>query len=514
MAGNTITMSQLKQILQFIAQGYSVKRIVRETGTSRNTIKGYLRIIKDKAINLEAILKLDDPGIEQSLRVTHQSEQTRRRDFIARLDLLVKELEHPHVTKQLLWEEYKRDNPQGYQYSQFCYYLQLYDKSSRAVLVGHHEAGDKLYVDFTGDKLHYVDRSSGEIISCEAYVTTLGYSNYTTVVATHSQKKEDVIAATVRSLELIGGSPKAIVPDNLKAAITKAHRYEAQVNETFLDMANYYGMVVLPTRPAKPKDKAKVERSVSITYQRIFAVLRKQTFYSLQELNEALQQQAAVLNNRIMQQHDCSRSVLLDRDERALLRPLPQEPYQVRQHLVLTVQANCHIYISKEKRYYSVPYRYIGFKVQVIISSTLVRIYYQGTCVATHAANHPQKYSTVTAHLPSHHQIVLKGMNEQSLKEQAGAIGASVLQVIEKVLQTSTHPEQAYKSCQGILALTKKTSKEILIESCTIALHFNACTYRHVQRIALGQYANRNYLKQETEPLPSHTNIRGESNYH
>ena len=158
MAGTTITMSQLKQILQFIAQGYSLKRIASETSTSRNTIKGYLRAIKSREINLEETLKLEDPVIEQCLRGSHQSEQSRRRDFMTRLDRLVEELKHPHVTKQLLWEEYKHDNAQGYQYSRFCYYLQLYDKSSRAVLVGHHEPGDKLYVDFTGDKLHYVDR--------------------------------------------------------------------------------------------------------------------------------------------------------------------------------------------------------------------------------------------------------------------------------------------------------------------------------------------------------------------
>jgi transposase len=514
MAGTPIIMSQLKQVLRLLSLGYSIKGIVRETGVSRNTIKGYRGMIESKQINIEEALKMEELQLEQFLRSPVATEKERQRDFMTRLDKLFEELKHPHLTKQLLWEEYKREYPEGYQYSRFCYYLQLYDRSQKAVLVGQHSPGDKLFVDFTGDKLHYVDRSSGEIIACDVFIATLGYSNYTVVTATHSQKKEDVISATVRSLELIGGAPKAIVPDNLKAAITQSNRYEPTINESFLDMANHYAMVVLPARAGKPKDKAKVERSVTITYQRIFAVLRKQTFYSLNELNEALAQQAANLNDRIMQQYDCSRRVMLERDERPLLCPLPDEPYQLKQQLILTVQANCHVYLSMEKRYYSAPYRYIGFKVHVILTSSLVRIYYQGTCVATHARDMPLKYNTVKEHLPSHHQIVLSGINEQSLKERAGAIGAPVLEVIERVLKTSTHPEQAYKSCQGILALIKKTSKEILIQSCTIALQFNACSYRHVQRIALGRYANRDYLQQQQSmPFPSHPNIRGSSHY-
>ncbi len=215
-----------------------------------------------------------------------------------------------------------------------------------------------------------------------------------------------------------------------------------------------------------------------------------------------------------MQQSDHSREVLLERDERPLLRPLPEQAYEIKEHLILTVQQNCHVYFSKQKKYYSAPYRFIGFKVHVIITTSLVRIYYQGECIATHSTEQTSKYNTIRQHLPSHHQLVLSGMNQESLKERARSIGAPVLEVIERVLRNSNHPEQAYKSCQGILVIANKTSKEILLQSCAIALQYNVCTYRNIQRLALGQYANREFpITNTTTQLPVHDNVRGAKNY-
>ncbi len=514
MAGNPIRMSQFKQVLRLISQGQKIKAIARETGISRTTIKRYLRIISSRELNLEELLHMEDLRIEHLLQSPLKTEKERHQDFMLRLDKLQQELQHPHVTKQLLWEEYKREYPDGYQYSQFCHYLQLYDRSQKASFIGTHNPGDKLFVDFTGDKLHYVDRTSGEIIMCEVYVATLGYSNYMAVVATPSQKIEDVIEANVKALEYIGGSPAAIVPDNLKAAVTQANRYEPKINEAFLDMANHYGMAVLPTRAAKPKDKAKVERAVTISYQRIFAPLRKQTFFSLQELNKALQEQTTLLNQRKMQSYECSREVLLERDERLVLKSLPAQRYEIKKQMILTVQRNGHIYLSKDKKYYSAPSKYIGFKVHVIITASLVRLYYQGNCISTHAADTPGKYVTVPDHMASHHRAVKDGMDEQVLKQRASAIGPSVLAVIEEVLKRSIHPEQAYKSCQGILSLAKKASKETLLESCRIALEYHACTYRHVERLAQGRYASREFLQpNNTKSIPDHPNVRGASHY-
>lgn len=418
------------------------------------------------------------------------------------------------MTRQLLWEEYKREYPQGYQYSRFCYYLQRYGRKEQAVLVGEHPAGEKMFIDFTGDKLHFVDRQTGVIVPCDVYVATLGYSNYIFVRATLSQKTEEVIAATVSAVEDFGGSPRAIVPDNMKTAVKRPDRYAPVINEAFLDMANHYSMVVLPARVKKPRDKAKVERSVQIVYQRIFAALRKQTFYSVQELNEALKDQARLLNERTMQQQECSRQVLLERDERAALLPLPKERYEMRYHLQLTLQANSHVYVSRQKKYYSAPYQYIGNKVEVIITTSLVRIYFKGECIATHPVNRSLKYNTQDQHLPSHHQFVRKGMNEQVLKERAAVYGDAVLKVIMQVLQSSHHPEQAFNSCLGILALAKKTSAETLNKSCLIALDFNVCSFKHVQRIAYDQFANRNLpTPAQSTALPAHPNIRGASNY-
>ncbi|MEO7906599.1 MAG: IS21 family transposase [Saprospiraceae bacterium] len=514
MAGNPIRMSQYKQILRLFSQGQKIKAIVRETGISRTTIKRYLRIISSRELNLEELLQMEDLRIEHLLQSPLKTEKERHQDFMMRLDKLQQELQHPHVTKQLLWEEYKREYPDGYQYSRFCYYMQLYDRSQKSSFIGKHNPGDKLYVDFTGDKLHYVDRTSGEIITCEVFVATMGYSNYMAVVATPSQKIEDVIEAHVKAFEYIGGCPAAIVPDNLKSVVQQAHRYEPKINEAFLDMANHYGMVVLPARAGKPKDKAKVERAVTISYQRIFAPLRKQTFYSLQELNTALQEQATLLNQRKMQEYECSREVLLERDERPVLRSLPPQRYQIKKQMILTVQRNNHVYLSKDKKYYSATPQFIGFKVHVIITASLVRLYYQGNCIATHAADQPGKYITVDEHMASHHRAVKEGMDEQVLKQRAASIGLPVLSVIEEVFKRSIHPEQAYKSCQGILSLAKKTSKEILIESCLIALEYQVCTYRNVERLAHGRYASREFLQPDkATSIPDHPNVRGASHY-
>lgn len=514
MAGNPIRMSQFKQILRLFSQKEKIKAMVRETGISRTTIKRYLRIISSRELNLEELLQMDDLRIEHLLQSPLKTEKERHQDFMLRLDKLQRELQHPHVTKQLLWEEYKREYPDGYQYSRFCYYMQLYDRSQKSSFIGKHNPGDKLYVDFTGDKLHYVDRTSGEIIPCEVFVATMGYSNYMAVIATPSQKIEDVVEAQVKALEYIGGCPSAIVPDNLKAAVKQANRYEPQINEVFLDMANHYGMVVLPARAGKPKDKAKVERAVTISYQRIFAPLRKQTFYSMQELNTALQEQTTLLNQRKMQEYECSREVLLERDERPVLRSLPAQRYEIKKQVILTVQRNGHVYLSKDKKYYSAPPQFVGFKVHVIITSSLVRLYYQGNCIATHAADKPGKYITVDEHMASHHRAVKEGMDEQVLKQRAASIGLPVLAVIEEVFKRSIHPEQAYKSCQGILSLAKKTSKEILIESCLIALEYQVCTYRNVERLAHGRYASREFLQPDkTKSIPDHPNVRGASHY-
>lgn len=507
-------MSQLKQVLRMLAQGEAFKRIERDTGISRTTIKRYHRLIHAQALNVDELLLREDPELLHLLQSPEQADLARRQDFTRRLDYFFEQLQEGHVTKQLLWEEYKRDYPDGYQYSRFCHYLQQYDRSRKGTMSMEHKAGDKLFIDFAGDKWHYIDRASGEVVPCELFIATLGYSNFTTVVATHSQKMEEVIQATVASLEWIGGSPGVIVPDNLKSAVRQADRYEPVINDAFLDMANHYGMVVLPARIRKPKDKAKVERAVNIAYQRVLAPLRKMTFYSLQELNAALREQTDLLNARTMQQYDCSRNVLLERDERPHLLALPELRYEIKHHRVLKVMQNGHIYLSNARKYYSVPYRYIGCKVHVITTATVLRIYHQGACIATHVTTQAQRYNTIAAHMASHHRAVMEGMNEDRLRQAAKALGEPVLQVIETVLARSIHPEQAFRSCQGILSLARKTSAQTLVESCQIALDYQVCTYRNIERLTHGRYAHRDVCTPSgAMPLPAHANIRGAEHY-
>jgi transposase len=265
----------------------------------------------------------------------------------------------------LLWGEYKKKHPNGYSYSQFCEHLRQWLVSNTASMHFKHEPGDKVYIDFAGDRLNIIDCKTGEIISVETYAAVLGYSQYTYVEAVFSQKKSDLIGASENALHFFGGVPKVIVPDNVKSAVTKASNYEAQINNDFMDFVNHYQIAVLPARSYKPQDKALVEKTISIIYSRIYARLRDQVFYDLRSLNEAVWALLKEHNQQHFQRRQVSRQELFE-EERPLLKPLPPQRYEIRQYKVATVMKTAHVQLHEDKHYYSVPYRYIGKKVKLI----------------------------------------------------------------------------------------------------------------------------------------------------
>ena len=516
MAYYLITMNQVKQIYQLRQQGVSIKRIASIISISKNTVKGYLRKCDHLPMPADDLLAMDNPILEDHLKPVSSQEKVNYQEFLLRAEYYVSELSlrrKTHVTRMVLWEEDYQAGHIHLKYSRFCYHLQRYLKSKHPSMVQQHQAGDKLFIDFAGDKLQITDRSSGKTQPVEILVLTLGYSNYTIAIGIPSQNNEHLTEGFVKGITKLGAVPSAVVPDNMKSAVTVSDRYDPQINESFLDMANYYGMVVLPARPMKPRDKAKVEVHVNILYQQAYSRLRHMTFYSLEELNQALSEKMNDLNDAIMQDYGVSRRVILERDERQTLKPLPPVPYQLIRQMKVTVMQNGHIKLKSIGKYLSVPYRLIGQKVTVLLSNGIARIYYQRECVATHIVLHSGLYVTKKDHLASAHQDYLDSLSPEVLKQKARAIGPEAEGVIVAVLAKAQHPEQAYKTCQGILALQFKCDRKRYLLCCRLALANELTSLRYLRHLIASPHVILQAVPAPQTSLPVHPNIRGSQNY-
>jgi transposase len=513
MANQGKSMNEIKQVLRLrYDSGVSIKAIARQLRMSKNTVKEYLRRFEQTGSSLSDFLEKDAAELSVELKPLQTTVTERYAAFLEQAEGYLSTLKgDKHLTKQLLWEEEFTAGRIAYRYSQFCHYLQQYERRKAVSMVMHYEAGDKLLIDFTGDKLSIVDRHSGELTPCEVLVMTLGYSHKTAIVALPNQSIEQLIYGVSNGLSQFGVVPKAIVCDNLKSAVTKSDPYEPVIQEAFLDMANYYGMSVLPARVRKPKDKARVEGAVNHVYAQVYARMRNHIYYSLQELNEALRQQVGEFNQRIMKDYGLSRDALFERDERPCMKPLPDTPYQLVSRYRLLVGQNGHVHLSSKKQYYSVPYRLIGQRVEVVYRTDVVKVYHKGECVATHAVT-AQRYHTQTDHMASHHKAHLDSMSPEILEQRAIKNGEATQRLILRILNRHQHPEQNYKACQGILALSAKVGATRLNESCAFALEHELISYNYVRRLCYSAHFDAQQTPANTQ-LPLHENIRGASSY-
>jgi transposase len=425
-----------------------------------------------------------------------------------------KELKRTGVNRHMLWEAYRKEFPEGYQYSQFCFYYTQWKARVNPVMHMEHKAGDKLYVDFAGEKLSFTDKETGEIITAEVFVAILGASQLTYVEAVLSQQKEDFIAVCENTLHYIGGVPDAIVPDNLKAAVTKSSRYEPTLNETFADFADHYGTTVLPARAYRPRDKALVEGAVKIMYTRIYAPLRKMIYHSLTELNVAIRLALEVHNSQLLKGRNYSRRLQFEEVERGALTPLPVLRYEFKKQFHATVMKNGHVCLGPDKHYYSVPYRFIGRKIKLLYSSTSVEAFYHYERIAMHKRiKSPYNYTTDKDHMASTHQFVAEWTPDKFLS-WAASIHEDVRLYILKILERKQHPEQAYKSCVGILGFSRKAGNERLTIACRRALGYGIYNYKTIQSILENKMDSyEDSLFADELPMPNHDNIRGEDYY-
>lgn len=515
MANKTINMQKIRQILRLKKDGISNRKAGLMLGLHRETIRKYVNQIEELGMNYEQLLKEDDSVLESVFEKhkfpkANKGRLDRLNDYFPRME---KELARVGVDRWNQWLEYKEQEPEGYAYSHFCRAYNYWQEKQQVSAHFEHKAGDKLYVDYTGSKLHIVDKHTGEIKAVEVFVGVLGHSHYTYVEASLSQKKEDFIGAIENALHYFNGVPKAIVTDNLKSAVTRSCKYEPQLNETFESFALHYATTILPTRAYKPKDKAIVEGAVNIVYRRIFAPLRDINFFTLRELNQAIKEQLEKYNGINFKGKDHSRKTLFDQVESSELGSLPIERYELRNYNWQTVHKNCHIYLSEDKHYYSVPFKHISQKVKVVYSTTELEIYFNHQRVAAHHRDRKAYgYTTEKDHMPSTHRFVSE-WNPERFLSWAKDIGEPTRQIVEKILENKSHPEQAYKACLGVLGFVKKVGKERLNNACGRAVHYQSYGY-HIIKNILTKGLDKEPVELELFcTIPDHENVRGQAYY-
>lgn len=515
MANTTISMSKIRKILRMYTQGRSIMSIAAQSDASRNTVKKYLASFKDCGFTFDEVNALNDKELEDLFGKSKEHAASDRMQSMLRCFPHVdKELKRTGMNRHMLWLEYIKEFPDGYQYSQFCFYFAQWRARVNPVMHIDHKAGDKLYVDFAGERLSITDKETGEVTPVEVFIAILGASQLTYVEAVMSQQKEDFISACENTLHYIGGVPEAIVPDNLKAAVTKTNRYEPTLNDTFADFADHYGTTVLPARAFHPRDKALVEGAVKIMYTRIYAPLGKTTYHSLKELNDAIHKELEDHNSRLLQGRNYSRRQQFEEVEHETLAPLPTLRYELKKQFYATVMKNGHVRLGPDKHYYSVPYRFIGKKVKLLYSSTMVEAYYNYERIAIHQRTKGlHHYTTDKDHMASTHQFVTEWTEEQFLI-WAASIHEDVRLYIHHIFNRKQHAEQAYKSCLGILGFARKVGNDRLITACKRGLSYGIYNYKTIHSILERNIDQcQDSLFADELPMPDHDNIRGEDYY-
>ena len=512
MAGKTIRMSTIKQLLQLHQQGLSNRRIAKHLGLYKATVNNYIQKLKANNFSIEELLQLEDPVLETKFSAGSPAYlEDKFEQFKTLIPYLEKELQRKYVTRKLLWQEYKKQYAQGYSYSQFCFHLSQLLVARKGSALMQHDPGNKLQVDFAGDTLSYIDRDTGESISVQVFAAALPYSSYTYALAVPSQKTDDFLHALQCCLNHLGGVPQLVVPDNLKAAVIKADRYEPTLNRVMEDVANHYGFVILPARPRKPRDKPTAENAVKLIYQRVYAKLRNQVFFSLYDLNTALAQGVKEHNQTRMQQCDFSREETFLAQEKQFLKPLPEAGFALKYYADLTVMPNNCIYLARDKHYYSVPFQYIGNRVHLVYTRTLVQIYREGSCIATHQRSTAAGYTTSIEHFGSTHQHHMRRSPAYYIGK-AHEKSAALALLVERIFELEKIPELAFRNCDALLSLQRKTDPVVFEKACIIARDNDLMSYKRLQAI-IAQCALLEDPNQMTIPFPKHGNIRGKDYY-
>lgn len=504
---------KLRTLISYKQEGRSHQFIGKALKLSRTTVVKYLQNLASSGLDWAALLALSDESLLLLCRSGYYDKPDDRwSGFSKLLPGYAQELKRPHVTRQTLYEEYRKIHAEGYGKTQFFLYLKEHLRLEHAYQPIEHKAGEKLFIDYAGDHLYLTDRDSGEQIAVEVFVAVLGCSGLVYAEASMNQSLAALSMSVQNAFHYIGGVTACLVPDNLKSAVSRAHKYEPDLNERFTALGRHYGTAIVPTRPRAPKDKSKVENGVRLVYHRIYAHLRDEIFHNLADLNAAILRELETLNSLPMQGRKESRRMLFEHLERQYLLPLPSERFSWKNQREQTVQKNCHIQLSENKHYYSVPYRYIGRKVKVLYDTQHVEIFYENQRIALHAYSYQEHtYTTIEDHMPSTHRFVSE-WSEAYFIRRAQAVGPQTLLLVQALFRTKDHPEQAYRSCVGLLALAQQYGHPALEQTCCAALERRRYNYRFIQ-YHLEQHHSKSAPKRVLTIPDEHQNLRGADYY-
>jgi len=512
---NTLDPMDLKQIITSHNDGLSNRQIGELLDVSRNTVNNYMKLFKACDHEFAELLKMENAQLKELFTSHTTIKNDRFEQLTLYFDKVNKGRNHPGFTFQFHYNEYKQEVAKPYSYTQFLeHYKRKYAKIKGSMKL-EHEAGKEVYIDYAGKKLHIVDKETGELIPVEVFVALLPNSQYTYVEASMSQKREDMIESMGNALSYFGGVPKAIVSDNLKSAVTRASKYEPDINRTFKDFARHYNCVINPTRSYSPQDKALVENAVQLAYQRIYYPMREMVFFTIEDLNREIKKLLNDYNNLLFQRKQASRKELFQSVEKIYLKPLPTNKYEIKDYRRAKVQKIGYVYFSPDKSYYSVPYRYIGRTTLIHYTKSTVEVYCYHERIAFHKRNPAMGvYNTNKDHLSSTHKAYTE-WSPDYFKKMASKHGNDVITIIDKIMSNCDYPETAYKRSMGIIQLHRTYGSERLNNACKRALYFGTSSYRHISNILKNNKDKEPLLvEQITIPhIPKHANIRGASNY-
>lgn len=504
-----LSMRKTREILRLKLDGrLSNRQVGRATGVSCSTVSDTVTRFAASGL-VWPVPEMSDSVLERRLYRPKGEFATDERE--PNWERVHKEMHRKHVTLMLLWNEYKCEHPDGYQYSWFCSRYRAWAARLDPVMRQEHKAGERLFIDWAGDTMDVVDPDTGEIRDAYVFLAVLGASSYTYAEASFSQDTGAFLSAHSRAFSFLGGVPEIVVPDNLKTGVNRPDRYEPEIARGYADLAAHYGVAVIPARVRKPRDKAKVEAGVLHAYRHIFAPMRNRVFFSLSELNEAIAARVSLLNDRPFKKLPGSRASVFAELDAPALSPLPTEPYVHRTRKSARVHIDYHVELAGH--FYSVPHHLVREKVEVVFSDSTVEVFFDGRRVASHVRSRVRgRASTDPAHMPSSHREVASWTPER-IESWARQTGPATEALVAAIMSARQHPELGFRSCLGILRLSKTFGEKRLEAACTRALGCGARSYKSVKSI-LDKHLDTIPAHQDTPPpVPMHDNVRGQAYY-
>ena len=504
-------MVKFREILRLHELGYNQSEIARSCLVARATVQDYIRRAEGKGLSYDQLKQLGDSEARVLLG-KGKSKQGRAAESFD-FERVHRELQGKGVTLALLWQEGLDRQEWDCSYGNFCRRYNQWKRRHNLSMRQVYKGGDKLLVDYCGPTVEVVDTTTGEITQAQIFVACLGASNYIFAEATPSQKLEEWIGSHSRALSFFGGVPERIVPDNLKSGVTSPCRYEPGINRTYQEWAEHYGVAVIPARPLKPRDKAKVEKAVQEVERQILAPLRHQRFTGFAQLNQAIRQRLEQLNGRRMKGYGLSRQELFEQMERDQLKPLPRHPFVMASWKTAKVNVDYHLEV--ERHYYSVPYWFVGRQVSVKFSQHLVEVFYEGQRITTHErSRQPYRHTTLPEHMPPEHWAY-KSQSKEKFLAWAARIGPQTTAQAEAIFECKAHEEQAFRTLMGLQRLARQYSGQRLEAACKRANAFAMVGLRRIRSILETQLDESPIASELPPPTPiEHGNLRGSTYYH